>query len=95
MKRRFVVLFVIALVPIFGAAACGGGLTHEQADTLETQGETQDQLLEQQQQQQEEIEQLERDVAQLKQQLQGKAATPQQDGKKRQGGGEKEETLEK
>jgi cell shape-determining protein MreC len=95
MKSRFAIFFVIALVSIFGAAACGGGLTQEQADTLETQVETQDQLLEQQQQQQEEIEKLEEDVAQLKLQLQGKAATPQQDSKKRQGGGEKEETLEK
>jgi hypothetical protein len=52
MKRRFAVLLVIALVSAFGAAACGGELTQEQADLLEEQGETQDQLLKQQQQQQ-------------------------------------------
>lgn len=95
MGRSLAVLFVIALVPTFGAAACGGGLTQEQSEALEKQGEGQELLIQQQQQQQEEIEQLEQDVAQLKQQLQVGAPALQDAEAKKKVGGEQEETLEK
>jgi cell division protein FtsB len=68
MQRKFAMLFVSSLVVIFGAAACGGGLTTQQADALKEQGETQDQLIKGQQEQQKDIEKLEQEVTQLKQQ---------------------------
>jgi peptidoglycan hydrolase CwlO-like protein len=75
MQRKVAILFASSLVVIFGTAACGGGLTTEQANTLEKQGEAQDQLLKVQQQQQKDIEQLQQEVTQLKQQPKGGETT--------------------
>jgi peptidoglycan hydrolase CwlO-like protein len=88
MQRKIAVLFASSLVVIFGTAACGGGLTTEQANALEKQGETQDQLLKVQQEQQKDIEQLQQEVTQLKQQPKGGETTQP-------GGNQKGGTTEK
>jgi peptidoglycan hydrolase CwlO-like protein len=84
MQRKVAVLFAGSLVVIFGTAACGGALTTDQADALEEQGKTQEQLLKVQQEQQNDIDQLKQEVTQLKQQP--KAGETTQPGANQKGG---------